>query len=144
MTLQGAPRFATLRSGTQTVRQAETFRPERFRAYWSDFNWGIAIQKGMEYAGMEYSGKYGFVETEMYWPISHMVSQKEDALGCVECHARNGRLKNLSGFYLPGRDTNPIVEITGLLVIVGSLFGVMAHAIMRYLANKKSLSGGAA
>lgn len=120
------------------------FGPKGSGAYWSDFNWGIAIQKGMEYAGMEYSGKYGFVETEMYWPISHMVSPKEDALGCVECHARDGRLKNLSGFYLPGRDTNPIVEITGLLVIVGSLFGVMAHAIMRYLAHKKTLSGGAA
>jgi len=120
------------------------FGPKGSGAYWSDFNWGIAIQKGMEYAGMEYSGKYKFVETEMYWPISHMVSPKENALGCVECHARDGRLKNLGGFYLPGRDTNPFVEITGFLVILGSLFGVSAHAIMRYLAHKKTTSGGAA
>jgi len=73
-----------------------------------------------------------------------MLSPKENALGCVECHARDGRLKNLGGFYLPGRDTSPFVEILELIVIIGTLVGVIAHAVMRYLAHKKTLTGGAA
>jgi len=47
----------------------------------------------------------------MYWPVNHMVSPKEQAVKCVECHTReNGRLANLTGFYIPGRDYNPWVE----------------------------------
>ncbi len=118
------------------------FGPKGSGAYWKDFDWDKSIKTGMEYAGLKYSGRYGFVETEMYWPISHMVSPKEDALGCVDCHARGGRLENLGGFYLPGRDASPFVEIVGLLVIVGSLVGIIAHGIMRYVAHKNMKQDG--
>jgi len=91
----------------------------------------------MENAELKYSGKYGFVETEMYWPISHMVSPKEDAMGCVECHSHGGRLESLGGFYLPGRDMNPLVEIIGFIVTFGSLIGIIVHSIMRYTTQKK-------
>ncbi len=111
-------------------------------AYWSDFDWDRAITEGMEYAGLEYSGKYDFVETEMYWPISHMVSPKDKALSCVDCHSRGGRLEKLGGFYLPGRDANGFVEILGFLVIVASLGGVGVHGFMRFVSNKRRAQDG--
>lgn len=120
------------------------FGPKGSGAYWKDFDWQKAIKTGMAYAGMDYSGSYGFVETEMYWPISHMVSPKEDALGCIDCHARGGRLEKLGGFYLPGRDASTFVEIIGLVVILGSLVGVIAHAVMRYVAHKNMKQEGEA
>jgi hypothetical protein len=47
----------------------------------------------MDYIGAPFSGEYGFVETAMYWPITHMVAPAEDALECNDCHtAENGRL----------------------------------------------------
>lgn len=113
------------------------FGPKGSGAYWSDFDWDRSIKAGMQNAGLRYSGRYGFVETEMYWPISHMTSPKEESLGCVECHARKGRLEQLGGFYLPGRDVNPLIEIIGLLVSVGSLGGVLVHSVVRYYTNKK-------
>ncbi len=118
------------------------YGPKGSGAYWSDFNWDKSISKGMENAGLEYSGKYAFVKTEMYWPISHMVSPKEKSLSCRECHSRSGRLQNLSGFYLMGRDTNPFVEYFGLLAISGSLIGVIIHSIIRYFTVKKLKKAG--
>ena len=40
----------------------------------------------MKAAGLEYSGKYEFVETVMYWGITHEVMPKENALSCANCH----------------------------------------------------------
>lgn len=59
-------------------------------AYWKNFDWGKALEAGMAYAGAPYSGEYGFVETEMYWPITHMVAPKGDAVKCQECHTSEG------------------------------------------------------
>lgn len=58
--------------------------------YWTDFDWDQALRLGENYSGLKYSGKYDFAETEMYWPTTHMVSPKEDALQCVDCHSENG------------------------------------------------------
>ena len=63
-----------------------------------------ALEAGMKAAGSEYSGQMGFVDTEMAWPITHMVAPKEDAVQCVECHSQNSRLKDVPGLYIPGRD----------------------------------------
>jgi hypothetical protein len=40
----------------------------------------------MKSAGLAYSGKYEFVETAMYWGLTHEVVPKEQALSCAECH----------------------------------------------------------
>ena len=37
-------------------------------------------------AGLKYSGKYGFVKTEMYTSIHHEVNPAKKALGCADCH----------------------------------------------------------
>lgn len=66
--------------------------PKLFGGYWTHFDWNRAISEGMKAAGLLYSGRYGFVQTRMYWQISHMVVPKEQALKCKDCHAKTGRL----------------------------------------------------
>lgn len=58
--------------------------------YWKTFSWDAASKLGMESVGLEYSGKHSFIETEMYWPINHMVVSADDALSCTSCHGRKG------------------------------------------------------
>lgn len=61
--------------------------PVKFEdGYWNDYNWDKAIAAGMTTAGMTYSGRYGFVRTEMYTPIRHEVVPAKKALGCADCH----------------------------------------------------------
>jgi octaheme c-type cytochrome (tetrathionate reductase family) len=57
--------------------------------YWKTFDWNLAAEKGMKEIELDYSGEYGFVETEMYWPINHMVASKDKALKCTNCHGKN-------------------------------------------------------
>jgi len=54
--------------------------------FWTEFNWDKALRLGEELGGLPYSGNYGFIETRMYWPITHMVQPAEDALQCADCH----------------------------------------------------------
>jgi len=58
--------------------------------YWSDFDWDKALHDGAEAFGLPYSGDYGFARTSMYWPTTHMVAPKEDALQCNACHTPDG------------------------------------------------------
>lgn len=60
--------------------------------YWTTFNWEESFQKGVKPTGLAYSGKYGFAQTEMYWPLTHMVVPKDRALGCTACHGDKGRM----------------------------------------------------
>jgi octaheme c-type cytochrome (tetrathionate reductase family) len=100
-------------------------------AYWKSFDWGRAIKAAMDAAGADYTGEYGFVETTMHWPLSHMVAPKEQALGCADCHSKDGRLKNLTGFYMPGRDKSELLDIIGWLMVLGTLGGVSIHGLGR-------------
>ncbi|SHI90435.1 octaheme c-type cytochrome, tetrathionate reductase family [Malonomonas rubra DSM 5091] len=60
--------------------------------FWKTFDWDNASKLGMESSGLPYSGEIDFIATEMYWPINHMVSPAEKALGCLDCHGDEGRL----------------------------------------------------
>jgi len=60
--------------------------------YWKEFDWDLALRLGAEATGMPYSGSYDFVATSMYWPLSHMVPPKEQALQCTDCHGETGRM----------------------------------------------------
>lgn len=60
--------------------------------YWTVFDWPSALALGAQDAGLEYSGEYDFAPTWMYWPSTHMVQPKENALQCDACHSDNGRL----------------------------------------------------
>lgn len=103
-------------------------------AYWKDFDWHLAAKAGMKGVGLPYSGEFEFIETEMYWPINHMVSPKDKALSCEECHTRdNGRLAALNDFYLPGRDKNDWIDLMGSLLLWGALAGVFIHGLARLI-----------
>ena len=105
-------------------------------AYWKNFGWEKAIDTGMKVSGATFSGQVDFIKTDMAWPITHMVAPKEKALGCTECHSRGGRLEHISGIYIPGRDTNPLVNTFGWLAVAGVLGGVSLHGLIRILRRK--------
>ncbi|MBN2135604.1 MAG: tetrathionate reductase family octaheme c-type cytochrome [Acidobacteria bacterium] len=112
------------------------FGPKGSGAYWAEFDWNKAVKAGMEYADLPFSGEVGFIETEMYWPQYHMVSPKENALSCEECHSKEGRLAGLNGFFLPSRDKAGIIDILGWFGIAGAFCGVIIHTGMRVRKNK--------
>jgi octaheme c-type cytochrome (tetrathionate reductase family) len=110
-------------------------------AYWKHFDWAKAIQAGMDYVGLDYSGEYGFVDTEWVFPTTHMVAPKEQSLACSECHSRQGRLANLAGFYMPGRDHNQAVDWIGWAAALASLVGVGIHGFIRLVSRKRWANG---
>jgi len=110
--------------------------------YWKEFNWNRAAEEGMKEVGLPFSGKYGFAQTEMTWPINHMVSPKAQTVGCTECHTRkDGRLAKLGGFYMPGRDSNTWIERIGGSLVLLTLVGVGAHGGGRAWASHKRKGG---
>jgi octaheme c-type cytochrome (tetrathionate reductase family) len=107
-------------------------------AFWQNFDWPKSIAAGMKAAGKEFSGEYAFVPTKMYWPLAHMVAPKDKALACGECHARDGRLASLTGFYMPGRDAFGWLDLLGYLAIGGAFVGVLLHGLLRLLTRKSA------
>lgn len=103
-------------------------------AFWGNFNWEKALAAGMRDAGVPYSGKFAFADTVYYWPITHMVAPKEDALKCGSCHARDGRLKDVPGFYMPGRDRFVWLDRIGFGLAGLTLAGVIGHLVIRIVA----------
>jgi hypothetical protein len=76
------------------------------QGYWTTYDWGKAIRLGSDAAGLPFSGNFGFIATRMYWPLSHMVTPVEHALGCVDCHSDGGRLD----WQALGYDTDPALR----------------------------------
>ncbi|AHF03871.1 cytochrome C [Marichromatium purpuratum 984] len=104
-------------------------------AYWGNYDMGRAIARGMADFGLDYSGEFGFVETLSWWPITHMVAPKEDALACRDCHAAEGRLAGLEGVYLPGRDHSRWLDIIGIIAVGATLLGILVHALIRLFSK---------
>ncbi len=117
-------------SGNNTLVITHLFGQDK-AAYWQSFDWNLAIEVAMKAVGADYSGEYGFVETQMYWPLSHNIAPKEEALGCADCHSHNGRLHNLIDFYLPARDKSVWLDFVGWFVVFGTLIGVLLHGLGR-------------
>jgi octaheme c-type cytochrome (tetrathionate reductase family) len=112
-------------------------------SYWGNYDFGRAIKVGMEKNHIPYSGEYDFVETYSFWPITHMVAPHENALGCTECHSRDGRLAGLKGYYMPGRDHFTWLDILGYVALGGALLGVLLHGLLRKLFSAKNSSRSA-
>jgi len=58
-------------------------------------------------------------------------------LACEQCHRQNGRLEQLTHFYMPGRDKNSRLDLIGWLVVLGPLAGVFLHGLGRMVFAKK-------
>lgn len=121
---------------SSTLVATNVWGPKTDTAYWTNFDWTKAITAGMDSIGVPFSGEHGFVDTYMYWPITHMVSPKEEALACAECHSKEGRLKDVEGVYMPGQYKNSWLDILGLLAVAFAIIGVLGHGLVRILANK--------
>ena len=106
-------------------------------AFWNTYDWDKALTAGMKSMGLEYSGNMKFVETEMSWPITHMVAPKEDALECQQCHKEGGRLQAIQDIYMPGRNNTPIVDKIGWTLALLALIGVLIHGAIRIFASKR-------
>ncbi len=106
-------------------------------AFWGNFDWQKSLTVGMDAAGVPFSGEFGFVSTEMSWPITHMVAPKEDALRCEQCHTDHGRMASVEGVYLPGRDRVALLDGAGGLIALFSLLGVAFHGGIRIIMNKR-------
>jgi hypothetical protein len=50
--------------------------PNLWAGYWGHWDWNKAIADGMKAAALNYSGKYAFAATDMYWKVNHMVVPK--------------------------------------------------------------------
>ncbi len=109
---------------------------------WKNFDYAKSIKAGMDYAGLPYSGKFGFIETRMNWFITHMVAPKEKAVPCHECHTRStdGRLSAITDIYLPGRDTKGWLDLLGSLMIAGAIGGGLLHGAVRIVTRRKESS----
>ncbi|MDQ1269329.1 MAG: hypothetical protein QG618_636 [Thermodesulfobacteriota bacterium] len=105
-------------------------------AYWKGFDWNAAIRYGQDYLNLPYSGEYDFVDTSYVFPITHMVAPRDNVLSCTECHIKDtGRLANLAGFYMPGRDHFAMMDWAGWILVIGSLFGVTLHGLGRFFTR---------
>lgn len=119
-----------------TMLASHTWGPETDTAFWTHFDWQKAITAAMEYLDEPYSGKFDFIDTEMHWPITHMVAPAEQALQCESCHAPNARMAGISGVYVPGRDWQP-ATILGLLILGAALLGVTGHRLVLLVSKPK-------
>lgn len=111
-------------------------------AFWKDFDWQTASAIGMKESGLPFSGKVSFIKTGMYWPVNHMVSDKEHTLQCNECHTRNkSRLAGLTDFYLPGRDYSAPIDFAGKWLLILIMIGILIHALIRFFSYRKYKTG---
>jgi octaheme c-type cytochrome (tetrathionate reductase family) len=125
-------------SGLNRLVYTHVWGPTTETAFWTNFDWGKAIGAGMQAAGKEYSGQYGFVDTHMYWPTTHMVAPADQALDCVDCHASDGRMENLAGIFMPGTDPGGLIGRLGQLIVLLSVLGVLGHLGLRLFTRKAS------
>lgn len=120
---------------------ANVWGPESEAAFWTSHDWDQAIAAAMDFLGEEFSGEYDFVDTKMYWPITHMVAPAAQALGCESCHAPNARMAGITGVYMPGRDWQPATWL-GLLMLGAAVLGVLGHLLLRVVAKGKGAPHG--
>jgi octaheme c-type cytochrome (tetrathionate reductase family) len=121
----------------KTMVAPKLFGPKGTGSYWSDYDWKTAITKGMEYAGLPFSGEFDFAPTEYVFQTTHMVAPKEKAVSCAECHSSNGRLAKVTGFYMPGRDSNRALNVIGWLAVIVALIAVLGHGAGRMVSRKR-------
>ncbi len=105
-------------------------------AYWRGLDWTKAVAAGAKAAGQNYSGHHDFIDTVMYWPLAHMVAPAENAVKCGQCHQKEGRLAQVAGFYLPGRDANPWVNRVGYAAVALAFLGVFVSMLLHLIFHR--------
>jgi hypothetical protein len=108
-------------------------------AFFQGLDWNDAITSAMQSeSGAVYSGEYDFVETEMSWPLNHMVAPAGQSLQCADCHQRDGILADLDdGAYVIGRDHSTILDTLGGVMIAVALLGAVGHGTLRFVSYQR-------
>jgi octaheme c-type cytochrome (tetrathionate reductase family) len=120
----------------------QVWGPDTDTALWTNFDYSKSLARGMEATDVPYSGEYAFVETEMWWPTTHMVAPASEALECDSCHAKEGRLAGVAGIYLPGRDGFETTDKVGLAALAVALAGVLFHGGLRIVLGRRRRDDG--
>lgn len=60
--------------------------------FWEEFDWIQAFTLGSEIVGIPFSGEFDFIQTEFFYPQTHMVQPAENALQCASCHGDTSRM----------------------------------------------------
>lgn len=60
--------------------------PQLWSGFAKHWDWDRAVRDGMKSTGLPYSGKYEFVKTISYMPVTHEILPKESTLSCGQCH----------------------------------------------------------
>jgi len=60
--------------------------------FWTKFDWPKSLELGSQVTNLPYSGLFDFAPTEMFFPLSHMVTSKNQALQCRDCHGEQGQI----------------------------------------------------
>ncbi len=111
-------------------------------AFWKNFGWEKALAAGMAESKAPFSGKFGFIKTQMSWPITHMVAPKSQAVPCGECHTReNSRLAGITGVYMPGRDYWPWIDAAMWIAAAGALIASAGHGGIRWRNARRRKNG---
>jgi hypothetical protein len=121
----------------KTLIVPKLFGPRGSGAYFADGDWKKAAAAGMSAAGLDFSGKYDWVTTEMIIPVNHQVLPKDKSLRCEACHSRDGRLENVKAGWVPGRDRSLFLDIVGILALLGALGMAAMHGFMRYKSSQR-------
>jgi hypothetical protein len=102
------------------------------KGYWNHLDWQKALAEGAKSLDLPFSGEFDFVATTYVYPTTHMVAPRENVVNCTECHiSKGGRMANLAGFYMPGRDHWALLDALGWLMVLGALIGVTLHGLGR-------------
>lgn len=120
-----------------TLLLNQVYGPGSETAYWIHYDWDKSLRAAMDYVGEPFSGEWDFIDTHMYWPVTHMVAPAEDALDCQACHTRDGRMVGLAGVYVPGADGLGTAGIAGLVLLILTVLGVAGHAAARFISTRK-------
>jgi hypothetical protein len=115
----------------------QLFAPGSTSAFWGNFDMAASIPVAMQAAGAPYSGQFDYVETSMHWPVTHMVAPAENAVACVECHRTDGRMADIAGLYIPGRDHNPWVHTVGTIAFLACIGLAIVHGGLRFYFHRQ-------
>ena len=70
--------------------------------------------------------------------MAHMVAPAKEALQCADCHTKDGRMAEIEGVYLPGRDSNRWLDLGGFGILALTAVGVSVHGALRALLNRRN------
>ena len=109
-------------------------------SFWGNFNLPKAVARGMKDEHIPFSGEVGFIKTYSYWPTTHMVAPKANAVACMECHRAGGRLDGIGGVYIAGSNSSGTLDKLAWLLIGFTLVGILIHILLRLWAKRRVTS----